>query len=278
MQTPQAQVAGIGIIGPGLPSWAAAAAVLAGAAPYREAPAQIDAPPLLPPAERRRCGLTVRLALAAGLEAVGQAGLDPGELRSVFASSGGDGANCHEILSELAGPDPALSPTRFHNSVHNAAAGYWSIATGARAASQVLCAYDGSFSAGLLEALTQVTLEACPVLLIAYDTPYLEPLASKRPLPHAFAVALVLTAADDATAVGTAPARASLGCIRAQLTEGGATALPDAPLERLRAAVPAARSLPLLAALARRAAGGPGAAQPVVLDYLCGPQLAVTVS
>jgi hypothetical protein len=216
---------------------------------------------VLPPAERRRTGQTVRLALAAGLEAVGHAGVDAAVLPTVFASSGGDGANCHEICLTLAGSDRALSPTRFHNSVHNAAAGYWGIATGATAPANVLCAYDGTFGAGLLEALAQVALEERAVLLVAYDTAYVEPLATVRPIPDAFAVALVL-----------APAGTHAGPrIRAQLTGEAAGGLFDPSLERLRAAVPAARSLPLLELLARQT---PGA---VVLDYLEDPRLGLMV-
>ena len=45
-----------------------------------------------------------------------------------------------------------LSPTRFHNSVHNAPAGYWSIATQSREPSTSLCRDDESFQAALLEA------------------------------------------------------------------------------------------------------------------------------
>jgi hypothetical protein len=52
--------------------------------------------------------------------------------------------------------DPlALSPTRFHHSVHNAASGYWAMASHSMAASTALSAFQNSFAAGLLEAATQ---------------------------------------------------------------------------------------------------------------------------
>jgi hypothetical protein len=261
MTTLAADVAGIGLIGPGLSGWQAAAAALAGAAPYLPGPTVIPQAERLPAAERRRTGQTVRLALAAGLEAARDAGLDPAALPTVFASSGSDGPNCHEICVTLASQERALSPTRFHNSVHNAAAGYWGIATGATPAACVLSAYDGSFGAGLLEALAQVVLAASPVLLIAHDTPYVPPLSAVRRIPHAFAVALVL-----APPAGTGARR-----ICAQLTQQPASRLADPQLEALRAAVPAARSLPLLTLLAGRKRGQ------VVLDYLEDPRLGLTV-
>jgi hypothetical protein len=92
----------------------------------------------------------------------------------------------------LASDDRHISPTRFHNSVHNAPAGYWGIASGAMTPATVLCAHDASFGAGLLEAMTQVAVEGIGTLLITYDMPYPEPLHAKRPLPSAFGIALAL--------------------------------------------------------------------------------------
>ena len=248
-----ARIRGLGVLGPGLPEWRSAAAVLAGQAPYQPAPTALPAVDALPAAERRRTGATVRLALAVGQQAVRDAGADAATLATVFASSGGDGAICHEICSTLASEDRQLSPTRFHNSVHNAAAGYWGIALHATARSTALCAFDGSFAAGLLEAVTQVALEGAPVLLVAYETAYPEPLNAKRPLPDAFGVALLL----DPDPRGPAHGRITLS-----LAEGAAERMAEPPLEALRVSAPAARSLPLLRRLARRDDG------PVRIEYL----------
>ena len=184
-------IQGVGLVGPGLADWASGARVLAGEEAYTPHPTVMPAPAGLPAAERRRTGATVKLALSAAQQAVAGAGVDPQGLSAVFSSSGGDGLICHEICETLASAQRQVSPTRFHNSVHNAAAGYWGLATGATAASTALCAYDGSFAAGLLEALALVSVDRVPVLLCAYETNYPEPLRSKRPLPEPFAVALV---------------------------------------------------------------------------------------
>ena len=258
-----AWVEGVGLVGPGLPDWPAAARVLAGTAPYE--PRRTVLPPLecLPAAERRRTGRVVRLALTAGLEAVARASADAQALPAVFCSSGGDGENCHEICQVLAGTDRQISPTRFHNSVHNAASGYWGIATGATAASSALCAYDASFGAGLLEALVQIRIDETAVLLIAYDADYPEPMRSVRPIPDAFAVALLLTPSARP---------GSIARLTVDLSTESAERLADPQLEALRAQVPAARSLPLL----RRMARGERAA--VVLDYLESRHLALEVS
>ena len=256
-------IEGIGLLGPGLADWSQGRAILAGEAAYAPAPSQLPAVAALPPAERRRVGRAVKLALAVGQQAVTMAGLDAAALATVFSSSGADGDNCHEICAQLASDDKLISPTRFHNSVHNAPAGYWSIATGAMAPSSVLCAYDASFGAGLIEAMAYAMTAAPRCLLIAYDSSYPEPLRSARPVPDAFGIALALTAAP------------SPGCLaRIELTpaQGRATAMADAGLEALRRDYPAGRGLPLLAALAR------GGSAELLLDYLDDCRLAVTVS
>jgi len=175
----------------------------------------------------------------------------------------GDGQNCHEICEVLATAERELSPTRFHNSVHNAPAGYWGIATGATAAANSLCAHDASFGAGLLEALCQVAVDHTPVLLIAYDASYPEPMRSVRPIPDAFGVALLLAPGANGP---------SLARLELAWSEAPADRMADAALESLRASIPAARSLPLLAQLARAVPGR------VLIDYLDGACIALEVS
>jgi hypothetical protein len=237
-------VEGVGLVGPGLQGWAASRTMLLGEESYRSAPLSLPANDLLPASERRRAGLPVKLALAVAREAFENAGRDPGTTATVFTSSSGDGDNVHNIFETLATDEREISPTRFHNSVHNAAAGYWSIATQSRAPSTSLCRHDESFAAGMLDAASQITAEDQAAALIAYDQPYPEPLHAKRPLCGSFAVALVMT---------PRPTSRSLAKVEVTLTTGaeGPTQLPDAALENLRTGIPAARSLPLLAALAR---------------------------
>jgi hypothetical protein len=274
-------VQGIGLLGPGLDDWASGARVIAGLDPYTPRATVLPAPAALPPAERRRTGAVVRLALAIGFEAVSRAGANAAELPTVFSSSGGDGSNCHEICLTLASSDRQISPTRFHNSVHNASSGYWSIAAGATSASSVLCAFDASFGAGLLEALAQVVIERTPVLLAAYDVGYPEPLHAARPIPDAFGVAMVLaptTMSESAsvqaptTRQSQADASSPFVCITATLTDDPADSMSDARLEALRDSIPAARSLPLLRKLALRESGR------VVVDYLGSRCIAIEVS
>ena len=256
-------VEGIGLLGPGLNGWPASRAVLCGRQPYQPQKTILPPPALLPAAERRRSGGIVKLTLATGLEAVAAAGLDAASLPMVYSSSGGDGENCHAICEMLASDDRQISPTRFHNSVHNAAAGYWSIATGSMCTSSVLCGFDASFGAGLLEALAQVVVDDSRCILLVCDTAYPEPLYSVRPIPDAFGVALVLASQSSPQV---------LSKITVGLTDDSADQLDDIALEDLRRAIPAARGLPLLRGIAL------GNDQRVVLDYLDNVRLAVAMT
>lgn len=257
-------VDGIGLLGPGFDSWEQARALLTDSSPAQAEKTRVPAPDTLPAAERRRAGLAVKAALAVGLQALKAAGASPVSLPTVFTSSGGDGVNCHEICAALASAERIISPTRFHNSVHNAPSGYWSISSGAMAPSSVLCAYDGSFAAGLLEAMAQAVTQQRPVLLIAYDTDYPQPLYGVRPIPDTMGVGLLLSAQAGPFSVGRLTVQTQTA-----FTQEPADTLPDPVLERIRASIPAARCLSLLRALAL--------AQPqtVVIDYLDGMQLAV---
>jgi hypothetical protein len=248
-----AYVGGIGVLGPGLANWRETAAILEGVAGYAPARTILPIPSLLPAAERRRTGRVVKLAIAVAVEAAAHSDMNPANLASVFSSSGGDGHNCHELCEALAQQGREVSPTRFSNSVHNAAAGYWSIATAAKYESNVLCAFDASFGAGLLEAMAQVTVDGEPVLLVCYDTEYPEPIHAKRPVPDAFGVALVLT-----------PERrpGSIARLGVALSDGLPERMSNADLEALRLSIPAARCLPLL----RLLAGSEAAV--TALDYL----------
>ena len=261
----RAFVEGIGLVGPGLNGWRASRAALAGKEPYQAAPTAVAASPLLPAVERRRAGMPVRLALAAGIEAIENSGLDAAVLPTVLTSSSGDCDNVHAICESLSAPERQVSPTRFHNSVHNAAAGYWSIATQCRAPSASLCAYDASFGAGLLDAVSQVAAERQPVALIAYDHPYPPPLGAVREIKASFGVALVL-----APQAG----RDSLGALEIEFAAGAAavTRMGDAGLEALRRGVPAARCLPLLAEFAQGRRGE------VALELPAGTHLRVGIA
>jgi hypothetical protein len=237
----------VSCVAPGLPDWATARAVLAGKAAFEPDELGKLKPAWLPANERRRLSQTMRLALLAGEQAIEADDCAKAAPASVFASAAGDGDIIHTICEELARDNPALSPTKFHNSVHNAPAGYWAIASGAQAASTAIDAHDASFAAGWLEAVMLAEETRAPVLLVAYDRPLPPPLDAKRPLSASFACAFLLDADPDANGLSRVATSIESGIPE--------TRLEHADLEVLRSGNPAARALPLLALLARGETG-----------------------
>ena len=248
-----AHVASVAVLGPGLPDWASATAILTGADPWQDGAVVLPPPALLSATERRRTGPVVRLALAVAGAAAAASGLPPASLRPVFASGTGDGITVAAILEAMAHPDGWVSPTQFHNSVHNAAAGYWSIGTASNQPATCLGGHDWSFGCALMKAVAECAVEQAPVLLCVYDVPLPSPLDAARPIGSVFGIALVLV--PD----GPGP-RLSLRWDAAPATRSEPL-LPG--LRALAASNPAARSLRLLEALAR---GGSDAFDVPVLD------------
>ena len=260
----QVWVESAGITGPGLPGWESSRAVLAGDSPYAGGELVLPKLELLPAVERRRTGTLVKLALAAGQDALGQSPGERPHLPAVFASSGGDGDVINEICLTLAASDRQVSPTRFHNSVHNAPAGYWSIATGSRAPSTSLAAFDWSFPAGLIEAVSQIMCGQDQVLFIAADMAYPQPLLGVREVRLGFGGALLLTRNRNGQSL------AALELSRSELAQP--TRMREPMLEQLRENNPSARGLPIFAALAGKTT------TTVALDYVAGKSLRVVVS
>lgn len=232
---------GVGLYAPGLPNWQAALPVLRGEQAWQAAPLPAVSLPL-PSAERRRTSACARAAWAVAEQALATAGFDARVVNSVFTSSGGDGAILHQLCLALASPDRAVSPTHFHNSVHNAPAGYYGIAQASHAASTSLCHHAAPFAAGLLEAAVQVVTDNRPVLLAGFDLVAPFPLAPLWPAQQDFAAALLLAPPGRPGALAhwrIAPTAA----VSVPVSD------PDWLLQFARAN-PVAQCLPLLAALA----------------------------
>ncbi len=235
-----ASVAGIGFWTRGLPSWDAARAYLIDGAVPADAPAK-PSPQLLAPNERRRAPETVAVALEVALAACTAAGRDPAALSSVFASTHGDLAITDYMCSTLVEDPRSISPTRFHNSVHNAAAGYWTIGANAMAPATAISAYDATFAQGLLEALTQLATGTDAVLLVGYDSQATGPLGRVSPSEGLLGGALLLVR----------DAAAGLPRLRARLRDAGSDGVtPAGALKRFCAGNAMLPMAPVFEALA----------------------------
>ena len=239
MSSLTATIEGIGFWLRGLPDWPAACDYARGGALVEAAPAR-PSPQVLAPNERRRAPESVAVALEVALAACTAAGRDPASLASVFASTHGDLSITDYMCDTLVDDPRALSPTRFHNSVHNAAAGDWTSGTGCMQATTAISAFDASFAQGLLEALLQLAAGEPAVLLAAYDTASAGPLAPVSSSEGTLGGALLLSARGAA----------GRPRLRATLVDGDVDAMPRGPLARLAAGNAMAPMLPLFDALA----------------------------
>ncbi len=269
MQDSSVYVDGIGLWAPRLPGWEAARSILRGEAEAPSAPAPRPAPALLAPTERRRAPDSVAVALDVAAAACTAARCEPRSVPSVFASTYGDLAVTDSVCEQLARAPLDTSPTKFHNSVHNAAAGYWAIATGCLQPYSSIAAQRHTFGAGLVAAVLSVLSDSARVLYVAYDIEARGPFATMARSRGMLGAALVL--APQATAQSLArlaltveeaegqatPARPR----NAALVEGNAMASCLALFEALAEAVPRRLALTLGQSLTLR----------VALDYASTP-------
>ncbi|MDR6937870.1 beta-ketoacyl synthase chain length factor [Luteibacter sp. 3190] len=233
-------VGGIGLWAPGAGDWHAFREIVSGAAtPGETARPAAD---VLPPNERRRAPESVLLAAAAAGQAVRMSGREADTLPCVFASAHGDQVITDYMCQTLATAPAELSPTKFHNSVHNAPAGYWTIATHCHASSSAVSGGEYAFGAGLLEAATLAVADDRDVLLASYDIAGSGPLGEMTTTTGPFAVALVLSPRADGAAVRLD--------ITPEPGNSGSEPLGDAWLDGIAASNPSARAIPLMRALA----------------------------
>ena len=237
------RIEGIGFWAPGWPDWTAASAGLRGDAQASDEVIK-PSPALLVAAERRRAPLAVLLACDIAAQACAASGHAVDSLPSVFASTHGDLVITDYMCSTLAVAPRELSPIKFHNSVHNAPAGYWTIAAHCHEGSTSISSWHSTFAVALFEAAIQATADNVPVLLSAYDALSPGPLAEVSPASTIFGVAMVIAPADARGAT------MRLGFNAATTDLPVSPQLPIAFEEMAGTNPMAAQSLPLLAAIA----------------------------
>ena len=180
-----------------------------------------------------------------------RAGINASEPACVFASGMGDTDITDYMCRALAGPEKMVSPTRFHNSVHNAPAGYWTISTQCEQAATSVAGFTHSFSIALLEALVQIETNGRAVLVVVNDIASPAPMIDINPIEQAFAAALLLQPPVDAPQ----SLMQLSGAIGSSSNAVEWPALDPQVLQGLYENNPAARSLALLQTLASQNTG-----------------------
>ena len=150
-------------------------------------------PDLIPPRKRRRVPQLVKMAIEVMDQACKMASLKPDDVAVVFSSSMGDMQITDLMCRTLAKTPKLISPTQFHNSVHNAAPGYWSITTGSFAPMTAVSAYEFTPTMAFLEAAIQVIEENTPVVLVTQEIAAPLPLMDICPSVHPFSAAFLMT-------------------------------------------------------------------------------------
>ncbi len=253
---PPLYLEGFSLWTPRMPGWDMARSVIRGEREPQETPSPRPSTTLLAPTERRRIPDTVAIALEVAARACEMSKRDPAQLPCVFASGHGDTPISDYMCSTLASTPTLISPTKFHNSVHNAAAGYWTIAVRCHAPYTSLSVYENTFAAGLLEASMQAVCDDTPVLYVVYDIEAVGPLAPMSRCSGLFGVGMVISPRPSQSAVpmhlrvrlaqqGTdvTPTRAQTRA--AQVVAGNALASGFAFVELLAADAPGEVSLAL---------------------------------
>ncbi len=238
----EVDIAGLGVWSEHFSNWDEFCAVLAGGAATESAALK---PELIPAKERRRAPLAVKMAVEVMDQACRMAVVDPSEVATVFASGMGDMQITDYMCRTLATSPRMISPTKFHNSVHNASTGYWSIATHSHSPANAVSGYSHSAAVAILEGAIQAVEEDVPVLVAVEEMSAPVPFKSVYDSDHPFSAALLLTPAGYHV---SPVASARLGVANA--------AVDDPALPNIRgvdlADNFAARVLPLLAAIAQR--------------------------
>lgn len=243
---------GIGAWGPAFNNWSELQALFANPAIGDELQwaTQVPKPEIIPANERRRAPLPVRAAVEVSWQALQQAGLASSDVACVFGSGLGDTEITDYMCRVLTTAEKQLSPTKFHNSVHNAAAGYWTISTGCMKSANSIAAYQNTAGLALLEAIIQCEQHQEPVLVTLFDTAAHDTYRQIFPCEHSFAAALLLVPAGSANAP---IAQFQIGDETA--TQSVALELPHEKLDNLYRDNPAAKVLGLLQQLAAKMPG-----------------------
>jgi hypothetical protein len=183
------ELVGIGIWCDEFSGWDQLRARFAGEPAQEQEPLR---PELIAARELRRAPLSVKMAVEVMNQACCMAGADPSMIATVFAGAYGDLQITDYMCRTLAESPRALSPTRFHNSVHNAATGYWAIATGSHSPASAISAYDNCVGMAILEAATQVVAEETPVLAVVQELAAPQAYQPFYDAEHPFSAALLM--------------------------------------------------------------------------------------
>jgi hypothetical protein len=169
---------------------------------------------------RRRAPGLSRMSVEVFEQAALRAGCDAAVTPSVWATAHGEHTTALRLLKMMLRGEGKLSPTHFHNSVHNTPSGYASIATGNVSSSTTLTGGAELVMSALLEAWCRLATGGGDVLVVLADerleTPFESP-GMTAPLALSFCLS---ARPDGACAVLSDLRRDAVAPIKAQAPFG----------------------------------------------------------
>jgi hypothetical protein len=147
-------------------------------------------PTSIPPQLKRRCSHLTKVALEVSNQAMDTHTID----YAVFCSQHGELQCTVELLKDLAS-HTLLSPTHFSQSVHNTAAGLFSVMHKLHHNITSLAAGDNTFKMGLIDACTWLQLHPTDTVLLAMFDEYIPEIYQQNNFEYA--VAFLLTNGPD---------------------------------------------------------------------------------
>jgi len=145
---------------------------------------------------RRRATPLTRLSIEALSQAVLMAGADLATIATVWGTAHGEHTPAIKMLKMMKTGEGRVSPTQFHNSVHNTAGGYASITSNNTSGSTTLTGGSELLGAALLEAICRIDETREEVAVVLGDERLQSPFELGAPTAD-LAYALVLSPRED---------------------------------------------------------------------------------
>lgn len=155
---------------------------------------------LLDGALRRRATPLTRLAIDAFAQATAMSGSDLTTIPTVWATAHGEHTPAIKMLAMMKTGEGRVSPTQFHNSVHNTAGGYASIASNNTTCSTTVTGGSELVGAALLEAWCLVSERGGDVAVVFADEPLMAPFEQALPTAPLSAALVLSSSAEGALA------------------------------------------------------------------------------
>ncbi len=202
---------------------------------------------LLEGALRRRASPLTRMSVEVFEQAANASTFDPTAVPTIWATAHGEHDTAIKLLKMMRRGEGKLSPTHFHNSVHNTPSAYASIAESNSSASTTLTGGPELVASSLLEAFCQLEAGAGEVVVVLADEPLQAPF-DRQDMQAPLALAFCLSSErEGASVVFAGLRREALPAIKPHERLGGFYVSAGLPLlERAIARKPGTIALEIL--------------------------------